>query len=120
MELDALRALILGADLCDPELYETAKTNFAQHHAKWLEAVLRVNSGCPTVVRALCMPLNKLFPTDLDYSPFCRRYGISEATARQRVESHFREMETFHGCRGARLHMLRQDLAELEIDSILR
>lgn len=29
------------------------------------------------------------------------------------------ESETFHGCRGARLHMLRSDLAKLEIRAVL-
>lgn len=119
-ELNALRALILGEELCDASQYQEARKIFAEHQQNWLRTVLRANSGCPTVVRALCMPLNKLFPADLDITDLCRDYGIDEASARQRIEQSFREVETFHGCRGARLHMLRRDLTELEIEGMLR
>lgn len=119
-ELDALRTLILGEDIGVPDRYDAAKAVVAEHEAAWLASVLRANSGCPTVVRALCVPLNKLFPPELDLSGLCRDYGIDEERARTRIEQNFREAETFHGCRGARLHMLRRDLTELEIESILR
>jgi pyruvate,orthophosphate dikinase len=119
-ELNALRALIIGENLCNPSRYQAAREIFAEHQQAWLRTVLRANSGCPTVVRALCMPLNKLFPVDLDLSELCREYGIDEGSARQRIEQNFREVETFHGCRGARLHMLRPDLTKLEIEGILR
>lgn len=119
-ELDALRALILGDDVVDPDRYRAAKAIVAEHEAAWLASILRSNSGCPSVVRGLCVPLNKLFPPELDLSGLCRHYGIDEERARVRIEQNFREAETFHGCRGARLHMLRRDLTELEIESILR
>lgn len=59
-ELDALRALILGRPVVDSEHYRNAEALVLAHESRWLHDLLCANSGCQTVVRTLCMPLNKL------------------------------------------------------------
>lgn len=118
-ELDALRVLILGEEIAGKAEYMQARTAVLRHETSWLSDILAANSGCPTVVRTLCMPFNKLFPDDLDTSALSTKYGIDADRANARIRDTLKESETFHGCRGARLHMLRNDLAKLEIESIL-
>jgi len=118
-ELDALRVLILGEEVVSKTGYEHARTAVMQHQTAWLSDIFKANSGCPTVVRTLCMPFNKLFPDDLDVAALSRKYRIDAAQADAKIREALRESETFHGCRGARLHMLRDDLARLEIEAVL-
>lgn len=119
-EIDALRALILGEEIVAKAEYMQARTAVLRHQTSWLSDILAANSGCPTVVRTLCMPFNKLFPGDLDSAELSRKYGVDANRASAKIRDTLQESETFHGCRGARLHMLRNDLAKLEIESILR
>lgn len=119
-ELDALRVLILGEEVAGNTEYKKARTAVMQYQTAWLNDILAANSGCLTVVRTLCMPFNKLFPDDLDTTSLSRKYGIDADRADAKIRDTLHESETFHGCRGARLHMLRNDLAKLEIEAILR
>ena len=119
-ELDALRVLILGPQLVDAKHYSHAAEMVLNHENRWLHDLFLANSGCQSVVRTLCMPLNKLFPVDLDLGELTRKYGIDPAQAKRWIRDGLQESETFHGCRGARLHTLRQDLATLQIEAILR
>jgi len=120
VELDALRVLVLGPRFVAPEYYERAESLVITHESRWLHSLFRTISGCQTVVRTLCMPLNKLFPGNLDLERLKRKYGIDPGQSRYRIREALQESETFHGCRGARLHTLRHDLATIQIEAILR
>lgn len=65
------------------------------------------------------MPFNKLFPENLDLDAIANKYPMDIISARRKIQEELHESETFHGCRGVRLHMLRRDLAILEIEAIL-
>lgn len=119
-QLNALRTLILGPDLIPPKAYQRAEHLVFTHETQWLHELFKANSGCQTVVRTLCMPLNKLFPDNLDLQNLAREYEIDIDSAQWRIRDIYQESETFHGCRGARLHSLRHDLATLQIEAVLR
>lgn len=119
-ELDALRVLMLGRGSIDKSNFEKAKNLIMRFETDCTRDIFIANSGCPTVVRLLCMPFNKLFPDGLDIAALSESYRLDAQKVEKQIRETLRESETFHGCRGARLHMLRLDLLRLQAEAVLR
>lgn len=119
-ELDALRVLMLGHGSIDKSSFDKAKNIIMRFETDCTRDIFIANSGCSTVVRMLCMPFNKLFPDGFDLAALSASYRLDAQKVERQIRETLRESETFHGCRGARLHMLRLDLLRLQVEAILR
>lgn len=118
-ELDALRLLILGQDVVGDQSYEESIEVYRTFLFDSYMDLCRVNAGGLCVVRTLCMPNNKLFPSTFDAGAFANRHGLSADAVREALHGRISEAETFHGTRGTRLHVQREDLARAEIEAYL-
>lgn len=119
-ELDALRVLMLGQDNIAKSSFDKAENIVMGFETECIRDIFIANSGCPTVLRMLCMPLNKLFSDDLDLVALSSAYQLDSQNVERQIRETMRESETFHGCRGARQHILRIDLLKLQFEAILR
>ncbi|MGU9962634.1 MAG: putative PEP-binding protein [Candidatus Halichondribacter symbioticus] len=118
-DINNLRTYLFGNELSDKSYQKAAGERILSFQRNQLTNLMMVNSGLPTVVRTLCMPFNKLFATESAISELLITSGLDQSLKAQNIISKFKEADTFHGCRGARLHTLMPNLAKLEIQAIL-
>ncbi len=120
-ELNSLRACILGSRLMQEESYVRALNDLEKFEEKILTSLLLANGGCKTVIRTLCMPFNKLFSENMVMDDFFEKYKPKQKNEiKSEIRSKFNESETFHGMRGARMHVLNHDLTKAQIRAILK
>ncbi|OUS03876.1 hypothetical protein A9Q81_06415 [Gammaproteobacteria bacterium 42_54_T18] len=121
-ELNSLRACILGKAVLTNEAHAEALKDLEDFEYRTLTDLLMTNANAMTVIRTLCMPLNKLFYNGLDVCGMLHQYPSPKSTIEvaKTIEDRFKETDTFHGMRGARLHTIDHELTKSQIRAILK
>lgn len=118
-DVDLLRLVFLG-----PETVGAGYRGYAEAYrdtlTEMLYRVMRVGTGGAAVVRLLCMPYKMIFSEGFDSERFAARYGLDHEAVRERAEQLGGENEAYHGCRGVRVTVQREDICELWCESVIR
>ncbi|MFI2378064.1 putative PEP-binding protein [Streptomyces sp. NPDC018964] len=116
--LDLLRLVLLGRDVLGEERLAEARAAYLTTHTARLRDVIAEAHGELSIIRTLCMPGNKLFPSDFDAADFAGRHRLDPGAVAAAAASWY-ENETYQGCRGMRVFTQRPDLAELWLEAVL-
>ncbi|RRN68033.1 hypothetical protein EI200_20995 [Peribacillus simplex] len=118
-DIDLMRIIFLGEEIVGE--------NFSHYREKYLKRftdmvydVFKVGTGEIAVVRLLCMPYNMIFTKDFDTENFSEKYHLNNKAVSDRVNILANESETYHGCRGVRVTVQRQDICEIWCEGIIK
>lgn len=116
--IDLLRLMFLGQDILG-ESFNKHETAYLEVFKNKIYDVLKVGTGEAAVIRLLCMPYNMIFPTNFDVKSFVETYNLEETKVKQRIQTLAGETESYHGCRGVRVTVQREDISRLWCKGVL-
>lgn len=111
-DIDLMRILFLGEDAIGTK-FENYKDQYLNLYTDKLYDVFKVGTGEIAVVRILCMPLNMIFSSDFDIDNFIYQYDLPENKVKDRIKAISNETETYHGSRGVRITVQREDICKI-------
>lgn len=117
-DIDLMRLVLLGPDVVGDE-YPVFEKRYREVFSEMLYRVMKVGTGEAVVVRLLCMPFSMIFAEDFEPGPFADTYGLDAKAIRERVRVLGSESEAYHGCRGVRVTVQREDICELWCESVI-
>ncbi|WP_126427924.1 putative PEP-binding protein [Brevibacillus marinus] len=117
-DIDLMRIVFLGQDVIGDQ-YLTYKEHYLQRLTDMMYDVFQAGTGEIAVVRLLCMPYNMIFPQEFNISQFSQRYGLPEKAVEDRIRVLANETETYHGCRGVRVTVQREDICKLWCEGVI-
>ncbi|MFJ2952720.1 putative PEP-binding protein [Streptomyces sp. NPDC087226] len=117
-QLDLLRLVLLGRGVLGEERFAEARSAYLTTHTARLRDVIAGARGELSIIRTLCMPGNKLFPSGFDAAGFAGRHRLDPRAVAAAAASWY-ENETYQGCRGMRVFSQRPDVAELWLEAVL-
>ncbi|MGG2016344.1 putative PEP-binding protein [Bacillus sp. S10(2024)] len=118
-DIDLLRLMFLGKEVLDDK-YLDYKKYYIERFADMIYDVFKVGTGNLAVVRLLCMPYNMIFPKGFQVEDFAIKYKLDINRVKQRVALLANESETYHGCRGIRVTVQREDICEAWCEGVIK
>ncbi|PZD96766.1 hypothetical protein DNH61_06100 [Paenibacillus sambharensis] len=118
-DIDLMRIVFLGEGVIGPG-YAGYKDSYLARFTDMVYDVFKVGTGAVAVVRLLCMPYNMIFHKTFDSAKFSAKYGLNDKAVADRVQVLAGESETYHGCRGVRVTVQREDICELWCEGVIQ
>ncbi|GAB1773981.1 putative PEP-binding protein [Priestia flexa] len=118
-DIDLMRIIFLGEEIVG-ESYLEYKDKYLQKFTSMVYDVFKVGTGEIAVVRLLCMPYNMIFTKEFDAKKFSKKYNLDEKAVSDRVKVLANESETYHGCRGVRVTVQRQDICQIWSEGVIK
>ncbi|APH68813.1 hypothetical protein BAX60_16030 [Bacillus subtilis] len=118
-DIDLMRIIFLGEEIVG-ESYLEYRDKYLQRFTDMVYDVFKVGTGEIAVVRLLCMPYNMIFTKAFDTKSFSEKYNLNEKAVSDRVKILANESETYHGCRGVRVTVQRQDICQIWSEGVIR
>lgn len=117
--IDLQRILMLGEELVGGD-YGKWRSAYLAQFVNLLKETFQVGVGQVAVVRLLCVPFKMLFSDNFDVKRFSKKFNLDPEAVANRVKVLSSERETYHGCRGVRITVQREDICELWCEGVLR
>ncbi|AWO76597.1 hypothetical protein C1N76_19085 (plasmid) [Geobacillus thermoleovorans] len=117
--IDLMRLIFLGPDVVGKH-FNKFKNQYVEIFSNLLYQTFKVGVGKIAVIRLLCMPFKMIFTEKFDVKRFSQKFDLDEKAVRNRVNVLTNETETYHGCRGVRVTVQREDICELWCEGLLK
>ncbi|ELP8743237.1 hypothetical protein QTV20_002153 [Staphylococcus pseudintermedius] len=117
-EINLLRMLFLEEDVLGKRYIEV-KSKYIEIFSNKLYNVLKIGTDDIAVIRFLCMPLTMLFKNNFNINDFCEYNKLNERLVDKKIKNIASEKEAYHGYRGVRVIVDREDIAELWSEAVI-
>lgn len=117
-EINLLRMLFLGEEVLGKR-YIDIKRKYIEIFSNKLYDVFKIGTGNIAVVRLLCMPLTMLFKNNFNIYDFCEYNKLDTHLVDRKIKIIANEKEAYHGYRGVRVTVDREEIAELWSEAVI-